>query len=147
VQPFVAEGILGTFDRRNLVRHFDEFKGLSQELSDAGDAVFIKADDANADEIRDIVFDFVRLFVCFQLAAVLAVKLLDTLLFVLDPPFDFADSIAIPLFEAGVDQADVSILGRLEVLPVAVVVFAEGAFFLVKIEGGHGSVPWLRLHD
>ena len=138
VQPFVAEGVLGTLDRGNLVGHFDDLECWRQQLRDRSDPVFIETDDADADQVGEVVFDLVRLFLRLQPAPIFALELLDAFLFVLDPGLDLGHGIAVPLLESGADQVDISVLGRFEVLAVAVVIFAEGAFFLVKVEGGHG---------
>ncbi len=137
MQPFVAEGVLGAFDRRDFVGHLDDPEVLLQNSRHLVDLIFVKADDADTDQVGDVILDPVRLFLRFKLPLVLAVELLDALILVLDPPLDLGHLTDIRLLDHCPDHADAGVLGLLEELAPAVVVGQKVTAFELEVERGH----------
>ncbi len=133
MEAFIPEEILGIFHGSYLVGDVENPEMLLQNFRYQRNLVFIKADYPDADQIGNEVFDLIRLFITLKRVLVFAAKLLDALLFVFDPAFDFRDLTHVQLLEQRVDNADIGIFCTYEMFPVVVVIAFKCFFFLFKV--------------
>ena len=90
VQTLVAKRRFRAFDGAHFVRHFDDLEVLTDRGSHFFQLVLVQADDAQPDEVTQVMADFVGRATFFQRCTVFARELAQGFLGVFDPPFELA---------------------------------------------------------
>ncbi len=139
MQTLVAERGLRVLDGRDLVGDFDHLELALENRADLLDVVLIEADDAQADQVTDVVPDLVRRRAGFQGLTVFEVEFLDALLAVLQPRLDLGEGHRAELREQVREEADQRPAGVLQHRRIGVVEDTELCLLALEVRTRHGS--------
>ena len=138
VQAFVAKFRFGGLNGCHLVGHFNHIKVRLHEVGHLLDFVFVQADHAHTDQVRDPVLDLVGRVALFQGCAVFAAEFANALFHVLDAALDLGDFQPRRSLDQCPDRVHDPGACGLQLRQVVGVEVAELGFFQFQGDLGHG---------
>lgn len=138
MQAFVAKFRFGGLNGCHLVGHFNHIKVRLQEVGHLLDFVFVQADHAHTDQVRDPVLDLVGRVALFQGCAVFAAEFANALFHVLDAALDLGDLQPRRSLDQCPNRAHDPRARGLQLRKVVGVEVAELGFFQFQGDLGHG---------